>query len=195
MVSDTPTSQGGKMKTNFKKAIVLLMVLAFTAGFVAPLKAEAAVKKVTAKTNFAKSPKVVTGKNYLVTAKKYDGELYYTQFTAPKKGTYVFTLKNLTKHGESTDDVIMNGCVNFEAFQYRSEKSPSPLKLKIGKETGYTLYLCSQYSWTLKTGDDIDIYSYLPERKVSLKMEKGATVYIAYNFIDKCDVELNIKKK
>lgn len=189
--------EGRKMKKIFKKTAALLMVLALAVGLVAPLNAEAAAKKkVTAKTDFAKSPKVKVKKNYLVTAKEYGdgGGVKYVQFTAPSKGTYVFTLKNLTKHGESTNDVIMNGTAELCAFQYTNE-IPTSIKIKIGGEEVYSIYLCSRYSWSLKDKSKIDAYTYLPERSVKCKMNKGDTIYVSFNFIDKCDVELNIKKK
>lgn len=185
-----------KKKKFLKRTVALLMALTLLGGFVAPLNAEAATKKVTAKTNFAKSPKIKTGKNYLVTANRYNsGKLYYVQFTAPKKGTYEFTFKNLTKHGESTKDVIMNGTVYIDAFQYRYETSPSHLKLKIEGDEVYSISLCSRYSWNLHSDDKVDSYTYVPERKVKVKMDKKSTVYVSFNFIDKCDVELNVKKK
>lgn len=183
------------MKKILRRTLAILMALTLLCGFTVPLKAEAAVKKITAKTNWAKSPKIKTGKNYLVTANEYEGSLYYVQFTAPKNGTYEFTFKNLTKHGESTKDVIMNGCVGINAFQYDFETRPSTLKLKIGNEETYTLYLSSQYSWSLHPDAKIDASTSIPERKVKLKMSKGSTIYIDFNFIDKCDVELSVKKK
>lgn len=183
------------MKRILKRTAALLMAFVLLGGFVVPLKAEAAVKKITAKTSWSNSPKLNTGKNYLVTAKEYKKSLYYVRFTAPKNGTYVFTFKDLTKHGESTEDVIMNGTVGFKAFQYDYEKEPSSVKLKQGKEETYSLSICSRYSWSLHSDSKTDIYAYLPERQAKLKMSKGQTIYISFNFIDKCDVELNIKKK
>ena len=181
------------MKQMLKRLAVVVLAFAVAVGVFTPAQAQAA-KKIKAVYGEDNAKAVKKGKTYIVTSKQYfSGKgLTYIKFTAPKTGKYKFIFSGLTKHGEKTEECIMNGCVSLKA--YDDYGYLSPIKLDFGKgQTGDTLYICSEYSGTIGDKDEKDMYEYLPGRFAALKLTKGTTVYIAFNFIDTCDVKLQIK--
>lgn len=181
------------MKQILKRLAVVVLAFAVAVGVFTPSQAQAA-KKIKAVYGADHAKAVKKGKTYIVTSKEYVSEkgLTYIKFTAPKTGKYKFIFSGLTKHGEKTEECIMNGCLSLKA--YDDYGYLSSIKLDFGKgQTGDTLYLCSEYSASISNPDEKNMYSYLPGRYAALKLTKGTTVYMAFNFIDTCDVKLQIK--
>lgn len=173
-------------------AVALAMILA--AGIVMPVQVQAA-QKINAVYGEKKAQAVKKGKTYVVTSKKYLSRkgLTYLKFTAPKDGKYKFTFSGLTVHGKKTQECITAGSASLQRYEYGD--SLSDIELDFGKgQKGYSIYLSSEYSASLDPSiNPEDMFQYLPKRSVSLKLEKGAAIYIAFNFIDTCDINFSIK--
>ena len=194
------------MKTIKKstKLLCLSLVVALVLSVFAPTAAiEAqAVRKVTANYNYKKAPAIKVGTT-AVTAKPYKSSnlktktktaVSWVKFTAPKAGTYQFTISNYAKKGNS--NAVIYGCVTMMTGKNtyagaRYPKSYLSVKTKGGKVN--TLYLRSAASYT--SSGSVSKYTYLPSRTATVKLKKGQVVYLDFNNSSTITCNVKVKKK
>lgn len=179
--------------------VVALALSVFTPS--AAIEAQAA-KKVTANYNYKKAPAIKTGTT-TVTAKKYNGSnnksktktaIPWVKFTAPKAGTYQFTISDLTVKGKSNTTVVSavgmwTGVNTWSGSTY--PQSYLKVKTKGGKTS--TLWLCSKNAY-LSSGK-VSTATSLPSRTATVKLKKGQVVYISFNQSYNVTYKVKVKKK
>lgn len=170
--------------------ILLLFVAVMMLVVCSATTSSAAVKKIAAGKGEKNAVTVSQGKAYCVTGKEYKGKLYFVKFTAPKTKKYKFQFSNFRIAGQSTKECIMNGSISFSA--YDSYGYFSTVKLKMMGTDTYSLSICSEYSYSLSSGEPT-VYTPLPKQTATLAMQKGQTVYVGFNLIDTCSVDMQIK--
>lgn len=195
------------MKKTMKRIVTLtlaLMMVLSVAVVQSPIEANAAsTKKVTATKSYKKSPALKVGNNK-VTAKQF----CYTKFTAPKAGTYLFTVSGVTSTG-NTNTEIGYGCVYLEQptkygymnyCKIKTNKAKAINKLGTKKVNASGLGICTKYCW-----DKFDKASwtkgkskYVYTRYMQVSLKKGETVYMMSHFSGrkaKHTYNVKIKKK
>ena len=168
---------------------VIFSVLAAALIFsVSPISAQAAAKKVSATTNYKKAPKLKTGTNK-VTARKNNS---YVKFTAPKNGTYTFTISNIaTINGKYPDTNLGNLYIEKQNGSYLSTQT---VKTNGGKSSVLWTATKESYERFHKTKKPTSS-TYLATRYGKLKLKKGETVYLEYYYTGgKCTYTLTVKK-
>lgn len=181
------------MKTIGKRLVMAVLVLVVAAGMLIPAGAVQAanVKKIKAVRNIKKAKAVKKGKTYCVTAGEYDGGFYYLKFKAPKTKTYQFTFSGLTIHGEDSAECTTYGSTS--VWGYDDDFFCGRLvEFKEGG-SGETFWLCSEEPAHYSEGREDDPTVSLAKRTGVLKLKKGDTVYITFNFIETCDVLFQVK--
>jgi len=183
------------MKTSkqlsFRKLMTTVIFSVFVAAFafsVSPVSAQAATKKVSATTNYKKAPKLKVGTNK-VTAKKNNS---YVKFTAPKTGTYTFTISNIaTIKGRNPDTNLGNLYIEKMSGSYLSTQRVST---NGGKNTVLWTATKDSYNRYYK-GKKVTKDTYLATRYGKLKLKKGETVWLEYYYTGtRCTYTLKVKK-
>lgn len=186
--------KGRLLKQTMRRMMAAVLVVLMLTQISIPLTSLAATKTVTASTSKStkKIPSVTKGTTK-VTVK--DGKASYFKFKATRAGTYTFTISGLSGSSEKNDRI--NGCMAvgsspaslFEK-EYRTEG---------GKTTVYNLCSKAFYSSYYKyasLGEKVN--RYLTSRTITIKMEKGQTLYF-YNYFlassSKIRYTLKIKMK
>ncbi|MBD5156333.1 MAG: hypothetical protein HDT13_01650 [Butyrivibrio sp.] len=158
-----------------------------------------AAKKVTTNYNWRKAPTVKVGTT-TVTARPVKSSNYkkknlasvgFIKFTAPKAGTYQFTISNLVKKGDAQR--YTNGAVTFWTGNGSANSIWPDKYLKVKTQGGksHTLWLCSKrYS-----SGKVTAATFLTSRTATVKLSKGQVVYMDFNNSYTNTCTLKIKKK
>lgn len=159
-------------KRKITKMIVLLLAMVMM--FSIPIEASAA--KVTAAKNWHKAKTVKKGKTSVTVPKMDISSSGYVKFKAPATKTYKFTINNVRKYGKKSSQGIEHNWISF-GTKGRYDYLNSVAIKQNGKKT-YTLWVCSQMSWSIGRTSKITSSTSLPSRSVSIRMKKGQTIYI-----------------
>lgn len=182
------------MKTIGKRLLMAALVLVVAAGMLMPAGAAQAanVKKIKAVRNMNKAKAVKKGKTYCVTAGEYDGGFYYLKFKVPKTKTYKFTFSGLAIHGEDTAECTIYGSTAVWGYDEFDFFCGYTVDFSEGG-TGETFWLCSEQAEENSVPDKSVPTASLQKRTGAVKLKKGDTVYVVFNFTELCDVMLKIK--
>lgn len=191
-----------KRKSTLLVCLGMVMTLAFaTLAPMTSMEAQAA-KTVTSNYTYTKAPAVKTGTTTVI-AKPYKGSnnstktktaVSWVKFTAPKAGTYQFTISNYGVKGDSS--AILHGAVTMMTGKstYSGAKYPkSYLKVKTQGGKVYTLWLCSASAY--RNYGKITTGTSLTSRTATVKLKKGQVVYLDFNNSKTVSCKLNIKRK
>lgn len=162
------------------------------------LPVSAAAKTVTANKNAKKCPQIKTGTTTITAGKCVEAKRPYVKFKAGKKGTYYFTLSGLTKKGKDTSLYEERGTVNFckmDRYGYMEtlevEQPEDGQTAAIGKTQN--VLICSQLSYNNGL-QERGMYNHIPERTVAVELKKGETIYLGFQFVETCQIKVNVER-